>query len=154
MKRFLVLHSSCFSIDVLQVELEERIDSEETVGEAPNGQASGAGSTSQAMALGGGSLQELLNQAGLGTHIGFGTQPPADAAVVVKSLGVFGKSKAKAAAAGAGAEGGTGKRPADSAGQVEADAAKKARTDPTMEQAELVSAAATPATQSPPKTGA
>jgi hypothetical protein len=104
------------------------------------------------MALGGGSLQELLNQAGLGTQIGFGTQPAASASVVVKSLGVFGKSKAKAATAGAGAELSTGKRPADSGG--DAEAAKKARADPAMERAELVSAAATPATQSPPKVDA
>ena len=144
--------SPIIQITALQVDLEERIDSEETVGEAPSGQASGAGSTGQAMALGGGSLQELLKQAGLGTQttqIGFGAQPAADAAVVVKSLGVFGKSKAKAAAAGAGAESSTGKRPADSEG--DAEAAKKARADPAMERAELVSAAATPATQSPPK---
>jgi hypothetical protein len=139
---------------VLQVELEERIDSEETVGEAPSGQASGAGSAGQAMALGGGSLQELLNQAGLGTQIGFGTQPVAGAAVVVKSLGVFGKSKAKAAAAGGGADASSGKRPADSGGDIAEEAAKKARTDPAMERAELVSAAATPATLSPPKADA
>ncbi len=136
----------------MQVELEERIDSEETVGEAPTGEAAGAGSSGQAMALGGGSLQELLNQAGLGTQIGFGSQPATGAAVVVKSLGVFGKSKAKVAASGGAADVSTGKRPADSGG--DAEAAKRARADPAMERAELVSAAATPATQSPPKVDA
>ena len=119
------------------------------MGEAPAGQNSGS---NQAMALGGDSLQAVLAQAGLGgaqgTQIGFGT-PPVTEAVKVKSLGVFGKGKSKAAAAAAVAESACGKREAESS--LDRNEEKKARLDAVPERAEVISAAATPATQTSPK---
>ena len=120
------------------------------MGEAPAGQNSGS---NQAMALGGDSLQAVLAQAGLGgaqgTQIGFGTPPAVTEAVKVKSLGVFGKGKSKAAAAAAVAESACGKREAESS--LDRNEEKKARLDAVPERAEVISGAATPATQSSPK---
>lgn len=131
---------------MFQEELEQRIDSEETVGDAPEGQGSGS---NQAMALGGGSLQAVLEQAGLGnsgTQIGFGAPVVPDASGAVKSLGVFGKRKAKASEPGSASD--LGKGSADGPlNPVE----KKARVDAAPDGAEMISGAATPATLSPPK---
>ena len=102
------------------------------------------------MALGGGSLQAVLEQAGLGasgTQNGFGTPQIPEDAGPIKSLGVFGKRKAKAAESDVAS--GSGKRSADDpAGNPEE---KKARVSLAPDGAEVISGAVTPATQSPPK---
>jgi hypothetical protein len=100
------------------------------------------------MALGGASLQAVLEQAGLGvsgTQTGFSTTAITEASGTVTSLGVFGKRKTKAAELASG----SGKQSADDSTRMPEE--KKARANDAADGAEVISGAVTPATQSPPK---
>ena len=132
-------------IDAIADEMRARVEAEEEIGEGAAGSASGASASGASAAaanpFGAEALKALAASAGMGSSASVGTFGPGlagvDAAVPVKTLGVFGKKKKREADAEAAA---SDKTPAD---------AKKAKTDASPPSDRKASAAPTPARAEP-----